>query len=92
MAEKENEKEINKDSSHDNNPKNIDSKEGKNKEGENISNNKITIQEFVQKERISPWAAKVFIKTLDDEEYSETILKRKYKKFVEEGKVEEVKK
>lgn len=56
------------------------------KEDDIITNDKIRIQDFIQKERISPWAARVFMKNLNRNEYTETELKKLYKEFVDEGK------
>lgn len=59
------------------------------KEDDIITKNKMNVSDFIRKERISPWAARVFMKTLDKEEYTEIELKKLYKDFVDEGKKED---
>jgi len=53
---------------------------------------KISVEEFIKKNRISRWAAWIFMKDLLDDEYSEKELEKKYKKFLKEKPAKEVKK
>ena len=77
-----------------NNQKNTDPDDKNNEGGGTISKkeDKITLQEFVKKERISPWVVKVFSKQLKSDEYTEKEFKKQYNEFIVKDKKEEVKK
>ena len=60
------------------------------KTGNNKKSGKnITVKEFIRKNLISPYVARVFVKTLDKTEYSETVLDKKYNDFLKEKPKEE---